>query len=307
VRILVVGAGAVGGYFGAQLARAGRDVTFLVRPARAEQLRRDGLRVVTPNTSFTLTPHLALTGAIDGTYDVVLLATKAYTLDDAIADIAPAVGPQTTIVPLLNGMRHLDALIARFGAEPVLGGLCGVVSVLESDGTIRLLAEAPMVIVYGERAGGTSARVAALDAQLRSAGFDANASPRIMHEMWRKWITLASLGAINVLTRGTIGEVEAAGGAPVAWRVIDEAVAVAAAEGFAPAPEAVDGARAYLTAPGAATTSSLYRDLLAGNRVEGEHIIGDLVERARAHGLATPLLEAVRVSLRVYENGLAAR
>src|SRR5689334_25231405 len=134
MRILVVGAGATGGYFGARLAEAGRDVTFLVRAGRAEQLRRSGLRIKSPHGDLVLQPRLvtagATTEALDRPFDAVLLAVKAFALENALADLTPAVGPQTVIVPFLNGMRHVEALVGRFGDRAVLGGVCVVATML---------------------------------------------------------------------------------------------------------------------------------------------------------------------------------
>jgi 2-dehydropantoate 2-reductase len=306
MRLLVVGAGAVGGYFGARLAQAGRDVTFLVRPRRAEQLRADGLRVATLRGDLRIEPHIEVTGALATTYDAVLLAVKAYALEDAMRDLAPAIGPTTMIVPFLNGMRHLDVLVERFGEGAVLGGVSMVATQIDPDGLIRQLGEGASLL-YGERAGGTSPRVEALDAALRDAGFDAAASPRILAEMWRKWIMLATAGALTCLMRGTVGDVEAAGGTPTVQRLFAECCAVAAASGYPPAPDVAAGLIGMLTARGSKGTSSMYRDLIAGNPIEGEHIIADMVARGEALGVPTPLLEATRTNLRVYSAGQAAR
>jgi len=306
MRLLVVGAGAVGGYFGMRLAKAGRDVTFLVRPRRAEQLRSDGLRVASLRGDLRIEPQIEVTGALARTYDAVLLAVKAYALEDAMRDLAPAVGPTTMIVPFLNGMRHLDVLVARFGESAVLGGVSMVATQIEPDGLIRQLGEGASLL-YGERAGGTSARVEALDAALRDAGFDAASSPRILAEMWRKWIMLATAGALTCLMRGTVGDVEAAGGTPTVERIFAECSAVAAASGYPPAPEVAAGLIGMLTKRGSNGTSSMYRDLIAGNAIEGEHIIADMVARGEALGVPTPLLEATRTNLRVYSAGQAAR
>jgi 2-dehydropantoate 2-reductase len=304
MRILVVGAGAVGGYFGARLAQAGRDVTFLVRPARAEQLRANGLRVVSPSGEFAITPQLAVTGAIDGPYDAILLAVKAYSLDDAVRDLAPAVGPETMIVPWLNGMRHLDVLVARFGEAAVLGGVSAVVASLAEDGGIVVAPGSQAIIRYGERGGGISPRIEALDAVMRGAGFDAAASAEIMTDMWRKWLMLASVGSINALMRGNIGEIVAAGGASSALQLLDEVAAICTASGYPPAAAALESNRALLTTADSPATSSMYRDLVAGNRIEAEHIVGDLVARGRALGVAMPLLEAALANLRVYAQRL---
>src|ERR1700753_4079947 len=121
MRTLVIGAGATGGYFGGRMAQAGRDVTFLVRPKRADALRASGLQIVSPYGDTTLKPQILATGEITAPFDVVLLTVKAYSLDSAIEDFAPAVGRDTMIMPVLNGMRHVDVLMERFGAKAVIG------------------------------------------------------------------------------------------------------------------------------------------------------------------------------------------
>src|SRR5580700_10356474 len=131
MRILVVGAGSVGGYFGGRLAQAGRDVTFLVRPLRAQQLARDGLRIVSPHGDVVLTPKLLSAEQLTQPYDVVFLSVKAYALDAAMNDFAAAVGAETMILPVLNGMRHVELLIARFGKQQVLGGVCLVATEID--------------------------------------------------------------------------------------------------------------------------------------------------------------------------------
>jgi 2-dehydropantoate 2-reductase len=306
MRLLIVGAGGVGGLYGAHLAHAGRDVTLLVRPARARQLAATGLRLIGATETIITTPKLVCAGAIDAPFDAVFLSVKAYSLEAALDDIAPAVGSATMIVPLLNGMRHLDVLAARFGDAAVLGGVSTVSSTLEADGSIRDYSRFLTTLVFGERAGGISPRVEALYDALAGTDFIARASPDIMQEMWRKWMPLAALGALNSLLRGNVGEIEAAGGAGVASRLYAECVAIATASGYGPAGLHVEEMDAMLTAPGSGLTASMYRDLVAGNRVEAEHIVGDLITRARARGVETPLLDAALTNLRVYAHRLAA-
>jgi 2-dehydropantoate 2-reductase len=299
--MLVVGAGSTGGYFGGRLAHAGRDVTFLVRPARAEQLRRDGLQIVSPHGDLKVTPQIVTAAAIGGPYDVVLLTVKAFALDAAIADVAGAIGPDTMIVPVLNGMRHIETLVARFGDAAVLGGIAFISTTMDDAGRIVHLGK-PHDLTYGERAGGTSDRVAALDATMQGAGFTARVSERIIPEMWEKWITLASLGGINCLMHGSIGDVVAAsGGAAFATAFVDECVAAASAGGAQPAPAFVEKIRAMMTTPGSPFTSSMYRDLQAGSDVEADQIIGDLFARGTAGGATLPLLGAAYTSLKVYQ------
>lgn len=304
MRILIVGAGSTGGYFGGRLAEAGRDVTFLVRPARAAHLRAHGLQILSPHGDVTLHPALVTAGEIASPYDVVIVTVKAYALDGALADATPAIGPGTMVLPLLNGMKHVDALTARFGPERVIGGVCKVAATLDGEGRVRQLAGF-QELSYGELSGGPSARIAALDAILQGGGFAAKASDAIVREMWEKWLMLAALGGINCLLRGTIGEIEAApGGAETAARLFDECVAVAAASGHAPGEDYLGRTRAMLTTPGSSQTSSMYRDLQAGNPVEAEQIVGDLLARATGFGQHASLLAAAYASLCVYQERL---
>jgi 2-dehydropantoate 2-reductase len=303
MRILIVGAGSTGGYFGARLAQAGRDVTFLVRPGRAAQLGAAGLRVISPHGNFSITPKLLTAPQLAGPFDIVLLTVKAFALDAALHDIAPAVGPETMILPVLNGMKHVDAITARFG-NALIGGVCKIGGTMDEEG--RIVQLSPLHdLAYGEMNGKQTARIAALDAVLRNAGFDARLSPDITQEMWEKWVLLAATGGINCLMRGTIGQVEAAGGADFARGFIEECAAAARAEGHPPGADFLEATRALLTAKGSPMTSSMYRDLMAGNQVEAGQIIGDLFARARKHGLAAPLLGAAFVSLSLYQNGRA--
>ncbi len=302
MRILIVGAGSTGGYFGALLMRAGRDVTFLARPARAAALRERGLRVLSPHGDFSVQPRLVEAGELRERYDVVLLAVKAFALAGAMDDMAPAVGTGTVIVPVLNGMKHIDDLQARFGAEAVAGCICRVSTTLDEQGRVVQLAPVHELI-FGELDGRRSARIEALHAFLDDAGFDAKLSTHIAQELWNKWILLATLGGICTLARGSVGEIAASdGGVDFVEAFLAESIAVAAAAGFAPAAPVVDGIRALLTASGSPFTSSMYRDLIAGERVEADQILGDLRTRARAAGLATPLVAAAFVQLSIHQR-----
>jgi 2-dehydropantoate 2-reductase len=305
MRILVVGAGSVGGYFGGRLAEAGRDVTFLVRASRAKELRRDGLCIISPHGDVVLTPKLIGAGEIDGPYDLVLLSVKAYALEAAVDDFAPAVGPQTMILPVLNGMRHIDVLTQRFGEGAVLGGVCIVATEIDGKGRIVQMAEVQQ-LAYGERSGEATPRLQSLDATLRDAGFDAHLSTDIIQAMWDKWVKLASLGAVTCLMRGAIGEVVAVpGGAALSLRVLDECATAAAACGHKTSEAFQSQQAAEMTAPGSPMTSSMYRDLRKGAPVEADQILGDLLQRAVAKGVAAPLLNAAFINLGVYQAGLS--
>src|SRR5881394_4131256 len=307
LRILIVGAGAVGGYFGGRLAQAGRDVTFLVRPARAKQLSRDGLRIISPHGDALLSPKLVRAEEIDTPYDLVFVSVKAYALEAAMNDFAAAVGPETMILPVLNGMRHVDLLAKRFGEHAVIGGVCVVASEIDDQGRIVQLAGFQR-LVYGERNGESTPRLKMLDATLQGAGFDARLSTDIMQAMWEKWVQLASLGAITCLVRGAVGEIVAApDGAELSIDALNESVAVATACGQKPSEKVLSRHATAMTAPGSLLTSSMYRDLRKGAPVEADHILGDFIERGSAHGVATPLLKAAFVNLRVYQDRLPKR
>ncbi|MFD8976927.1 MULTISPECIES: ketopantoate reductase family protein [Streptomyces] len=307
MKILVVGAGATGGYFGALLARSGQDVTFLVRPARAAALRERGLRVVGRDEEWVLTPRLVTADELTGPYDLVLLSVKSTGLDRAVEDIAPAVGPDTAVVPLLNGLAHIDVLNARFGAPAVLGGVAKVVTTLDDSGDIRRLA--PLAhLAFGEQDGTVSARVERIRAVFDASGIDAPVPDRVMTAMWHKWVFITTFGAVTSLMRGTVGDVyDTPGGPALGPAVLDEAAAVAAAAGH-PVPEAERAATlAVVSASGSPMVPSLYRDLTAGHPTEVEHLFGDLTDRARALGVATPLLDLATLHLRVHQRRALAQ
>ena len=311
MRILVIGAGAVGGYFGGRLAAAGRDVTFLVREGRAEQLRRTGLRIFDVYGDVTVpASELKLLTADEvkvrpEAFDLILLSTKAYSLESAMVDFAPAVGSGTAILPLLNGMRHLEALEARFGAEAVLGGTTYIVADMDAEGGVHSMTQLHD-LNFGERDKAVTERLRAIETTLTGAGFEVRVREDIVATMWQKWVLLASLGAITCLMRGSIGAVAAApGGVETAQAIIAECVAIATANGYAPQDAAAQATTEQrLVEPGSPLTASMYRDLQKGARVEADQILGDLLERGRQHGVVAPLLRAGYALLSVYSASI---
>jgi 2-dehydropantoate 2-reductase len=302
MRFLVVGAGSTGGYFGGRLAQAGRDVTFLVRPRRAEQLRATGLQIVSPHGDITLTPKLVTADAIRGPFDVVLLTVKGFSLEAALNDLAPAIGPQTMILSVLNGMKHIDLLTDRFGAQAVVGCVCKVSTTLDEQGRILQLHQM-QDISYGELDGSSSERTQRLDAAMQGAGFDARLSPHIAREMWEKWTLLATMGGICCLMRGNIGDIaRAAGGRDFVLGFIDEVATVITAVGEKPSDKFLATMRELLTQSDSMLASSMYRDLESNQPVEVEQIIGDLLERGRAAKVPMPRLAAAYTNLSLYQN-----
>jgi 2-dehydropantoate 2-reductase len=300
MRILVVGAGATGGYFGGRLAEAQQDVTFLVRPRRAAALAQSGLRIRSRFGDFYLPhPTIALAGKFQDPFDLILLSCKAYDLEDAIQSVAPAIGPQTAVLPLLNGMRHLDRLDETFGRDHVLGGLCAIAATLNEEGEVIHLNDVHS-LSFGERDGVVSGRIKAIAGAMAGARFDAHASTHILPAMWEKWVFLASLAAGTCLMRAAVGDIaEAPGGVDFMLGVLQECRTIAAAEGYPVRQEFVDRTRTSLTAKGSLFTASMLRDMERNAPIEAEHIIGDLVRRARE---GNPLLLGIAYThLKAYE------
>lgn len=295
-----MGAGAIGGYFGARLVAADRDVTFLVRPRRAEQLRRNGLVVRSPLGDLNLpTPALASAQSLKGFYDLVILSSKSYDLEGSIDDFSPAMGPNSQVLPLLNGLRHLEVLDARFGAARVLGGLARISSTLSGDGAIHQLGTFN-ALAFGPRDPDSQANIDAIAGSLRVSGFDAHLSVDILQEMWEKWLFIAAAAATTSFMRATIGDIVAADAQDIPRGLLQECSAIAAANGFVPREAAVNAGLSILTAPGSAFTASMLRDIEQGSRIESEHIVGDLLRRS-PKAVRTPLLATAYAHLRTYE------
>ncbi|HUZ67905.1 MAG TPA: 2-dehydropantoate 2-reductase [Beijerinckiaceae bacterium] len=301
MRILVVGAGAVGGYFGGRLLEAGRDVTFLVRVRRAAELARTGLVVESRAGSFHHpAPPLVDAQALKPDFDLVLLSCKAYDLEGAIDAFAPAVGSRTAILPLLNGMRHLDALSERFGAAAVLGGKCFISTVLDPDGRVLHLSDAHG-LTFGERDGTRSPRVLAIEAAFANARFESGLSTTILQDMWEKWSFIATAAGITCLMRAALGDIVATGAGDLTLALFDECRAIARDNGFEPRRDFVEGARATLVEKGSTMTASMLRDVESGARTECDQILGDLLRRARGSVDPRSILRLAYAHAKAYE------
>jgi 2-dehydropantoate 2-reductase len=302
MRFLVVGAGAIGGYFGGRLLEAGRDATFLVRPRRAAALAAAGLTIRSRFGDAAIAkPPLALADGLKAPFDVVVLSCKAYDLEGAMDAFAPAVGPATAILPLLNGMRHLDALDKRFGRGRVLGGWCSISTALDAQGRVIHFNDLH-TLRFGERDGARSARAEAIAAAFAGAKFDGRLSETIVAEMWEKWVFIAAAAGINCLMRAPFGDIVAAGAADWATALLDECADIAARQGFPPRPEFLAQIRGLFAAPGSSLMASMLRDVERGAPVEADHILADLLRRAGpAGGERAPLLRIACAHLRAYE------
>lgn len=302
MKTLVLGAGAVGGYYGGRLVEAGADVTFLVRPARAELLRKNGLKIVSESGNFE-GKNLKIIESADSHYDLIILTCKAWDLDNAMNSIAPAVGPTSAVLPLLNGMSHLAKMKDKFGAQRVIGGLCIISSTLDSDGTILHLND-KHGIKYGELDGPATDRINAIDEMFKPAICVSKKSDEIIADMWEKWVMISSLAALTTLFGASIGEIASSPyGDKIAEEIYKECLAIANAHGFKPS-EAF-GER--LRDKSSTLKASMCRDMENNNPIEADQIIGDLVRKAEDKNVSVPYLETVYCNLKVYELKRAAQ
>jgi len=301
MRFLVLGAGAIGGYFGGRLVESGADVTFLVRPARRGQLERNGLCIESALGNMSRPVRTALADSVTSDYDAVLLTCKSYDLQSSIEAIAPAVGPQTAVIPLLNGLAHFAVLDARFGASRVMGGSCSIDSTLGRDGVVRHGGTLQR-LVFGERDGRRSPRAEAVAAVLAATTIDWSLSDDIEQVMWDKLVFLAALASMTCLFRANVREIiSAPGGREAMERALAANAEIAAREGHPPSASGLDFARTRLTDPTGPWSASMLRDLEGGGRTEADHIVGWMLDRARRHGVDDTLLSLTFTHLKAFE------
>ena len=308
MRILVLGAGATGGIFGARLIQAGARVSFGVRVPRAEALRQRGLVVRLPEGVFERSVDVKVASELRADYDLVLLACKAYDLEAALDTVGPTVGPDTVVVPLLNGLSHLDMLDNRIGRAQVAGGTCHLSSTVESDGSVWQMSPTARIAFGPRHEISPSGRRAleTLAALFSRTPVECRLSEQIMREMWGKFAFLATLASATCLMRAPTGDIVATeSGRRLVAGGFETCAATAAAAGFPMREEARRDFLDTLTRPGSTLTSSMLRDLEAGRRIETEHIVGDMLRRVQAMGVASTLLETAYVHLQARDARLA--
>lgn len=306
MQTLILGAGAIGGYYVSHLARAGMKVSFLVRPGRAARLKTQGLTVWSQGVAQQQQVRTLVAAEVDQPLDLIILTCKAFDLPSAMNAIAPAVGPTSVVLPLLNGLAHMKVLTDRFGPERVLGGVAYIAAEMQRDGKIRRTSPSD-AIIFGDLSGRMTPSVQALAAAFATTPVAARTSTEIVQDLWEKWCMLAAGAAVTCLMRGTIGEILATdNGAAVVASLIAETRAIAAGFDHPPRPVAVEQADRILRDPKSRWAASMMRDIAQGApRLEAEHVIGDMIGRGRQVGVAAPLLAAAYAHLQLY-NGRAA-
>lgn len=302
MRILVVGAGAVGGYFGGRLVEKGEDITFLVRTKRKQQLEQHGLIIESVNGNVKVQPKLIISGEEAAPYDVILLSTKAYHLEEAIGSIAPYVGENTMILPLLNGILHIEKLIQAFGSDKVLGGLCFIETTLDSLG--RVLQTSPAhTLMFGERNGEKSERIERLAKSFHGAKANFYLSQKINQEMWHKYLFIAACSGVTTLLRSPMGPIrEEPMGAEIMTKLVDEIASVMKEMNAPIAETAAEEQLKKLNAIGAGMKSSMQRDMEKRLQIEADHLQGYLIQKAKELGISVPVLDVVYANQKVYER-----
>jgi 2-dehydropantoate 2-reductase len=301
MKILILGAGGTGGYFGGRLAEAGADVTFLVREKRAAQLAAHGLMIETLTESIRI-PVKTITAADEG-YDLIILSCKAYDLASSIAAITPAISANTKIIPLLNGMSHMTMLDEKFGLARVMGGSCQIAATLTGEGVVKNLADTHS-IVWGARDAGQNDIANELATWFAKTPVQWRVSDNIMQDMWEKLVFLATLAGMTSLMRASVGDILATNdGQRVMRRYLDSSIAIAIKEGYTPRPEIMARFDAVITSTGSALKASMLRDIEAGNDVEADHIVGYMLDKAREYGVDDAMLSVAYVHLQAYQRG----
>lgn len=307
MKMLFLGAGGVGGYFGARLIENGADVTFLVRPARKASIAAQGLRIESPFGDATLHPRCVTADELAPEYDLVILAPKAYDLDDAIATVAPAVGPRTFVLPFLNGVTHMEVLDRRFGRDRVLGGVAHIAGELTREGVVRQLNRIHNLFVGGRDPAARDA-AARFIAGCAGARFNSALVDDIEAVLWEKWMFLATLAGLTTLMRASVGAIVATPhGDALVRRLYAECLAIADARGKPVSQAGRDKAMAMATEPGSALTASMLRDLQAGLRTEHEHVLGELLRLAEESKIDAPLLTVACTQMRIRDAERADR
>jgi 2-dehydropantoate 2-reductase len=301
MKIGVVGAGGVGGYYGARLASAGAEVGLIARGDHLAAIREHGLRVRADDADFVV--HVAASDdpAKIGPCDAVIFSVKSYDTDQAAALLGPLLKPETGVLSLQNGVDNEEKIAARIGPERVLGGVSFILAHIAEPGVVEQVGSVRRV-VFGELDGSRSERVTQLLAEFRKAGIDTDLADDIRIVLWDKFAYLCALAGLTAVTRLPIDKLLAVPETRKLFReVVREVSLVASAEGVELAGDIVDQKTAFAESLGPDSYSSLHHDLVTGRRLELDALHGELTRRAARHGIPVPVSETIYSLLKPWE------
>lgn len=301
MRILVVGAGAVGGYIAARMLEDGLDVTLLVREARKAQLLSGGLVVRSPQGDYEGHPKIIVSGDESAPFDLVIIACKAYGLQDVLTQIKPYIHARTALLPFLNGYKHMHDIASAYPGQPLLGGVARIESTLDANGAIVHLSPY-FSFVYGPFADLPDELYGQIKQALSSARV-LTESPDIRRSLWEKYSFISGLSGLTTLFQATVGEIRDVGEG-IEWfrRIFGEIAGIIQAAGGAIPEDMAERNLKVAEGMSSGSTSSMLRDMRNGQPTEASHLHGYLLELAREHRVPAPLLEVVYQRLAVYEN-----
>lgn len=306
MRVLCLGAGAIGGYFGGRLVEGGADVEFLVRERRHKQLVENGLQITSRYGDAGLRVKAVTERDAGGRYDIILLTCKAYDLDAALRSIAPFVSAETGVLPLLNGVAHIARLNETFGSSRVIGGVAKIAATLTPEGVIKHLNDW-RYITFGEQNGRESKRVLELKAAFDNTSVVASVAPNILQVMWEKVVHLSTVAGMTCTMRASVGDIARTRfGTSLMIELLERNADIAGREGYPPSESFLAEYRQLFEDTASPYTASMLRDIERGGPIEGDHILGFMLEKAIQHGIDPTLHRVIYTHVQSYEQRRAA-
>ncbi|GGB76580.1 2-dehydropantoate 2-reductase [Staphylococcus nepalensis] len=302
MRILILGAGGIGGYFGGRLVESGKNVTFLVRPKRKSYLERNGLVIHSDNGDYSFNPQLMTKEAETESFDVILLSSKSYHLDQAIEDLKPFVHEQTVIIPLLNGVAHIPKLQSIFGKNKIMGGYCIIETALNTTGEVVQTSDFDKLF-FGELDGTVSDRAKLIEQSFSGSKSDFMLSSDINRGIWQKYLMITVLSSVTTMMHAPIGPIRDSKGGVDFVRSLYEEVASIIRTHKAPLDDnIVEKYMKGLTQLSYHFKTSMQRDMEKGLNIEADHLQGYLLNLAKQYQLNAPLLYASYQNHKVYKE-----
>jgi 2-dehydropantoate 2-reductase len=301
MKILIVGAGGIGGYFGAKLMNAGADVTFLLRDKRYHLIQQNGLTVETPKGIFTVRPKALLADQLEPSYDLIILAPKAFDLADSLNSVTKA-SSKGVLLPFLNGLSHMESLDKQFGRDRVMGGVAHIAAMITDSGSVKQLTDLNM-LTTGHRDSAHQGLAREFYDLCKKSDFDSAFSENIDQVLWDKWVFLATLAGMTTLCRGSVGEIVATPyGGDLIRAMYEECCLIAKASGQAIDDAPKVKALEMLTKVGSPFTASMLRDLISGQKTEHEHILGQMIKKGDHFNVSCQLLKMAHTQIVVAQS-----